>query len=604
MLISSIDQWKGLLHEIEKRKVVSLDLETTGLSPCEGDQLCMVILYHPDLGSNVACFRMHGLAPNLPVECIRDLQPIVDKCELVGHNIGPFDLNFLRMEGLNISKARVWDTLLGALLWDDSLPRYGLKPLAVTLLGGGSHDIIQGAERLWKWQAKAKTKDASQIPMELALPYAEDDGELAWRLREFLEPKILERGDPYPRLLAQDMKWSLFLGELGWNGMALDEDRAERLLQISRQKAYEIEKGFRDTWNPSMKVGSPAQVGRMFTGRYGYTLPNTEDWVMRMAAKERFELNNDVEAVLEYRRWAKMGDTWLKPWLQSFRRGNGRVRSHWGIDASNEAKRASGFTRTLRLRSSKPNLQAVPVDDPYYLRSMFLAEEDDSVLVGYDESQIEVRLAAHYARDERMLEELRRPEGDVHQMVATDLRVPRYRAKRLSLGAIYRIGGAHLAEELTKETLVLVREEQARTWLRNYNARYPGFGRAARQAETAIQQRGHLRLWNGRRVHFNAERDEPHKAFNLLIQTGVSELIKEAILRMLDFFRAEGLRQKIILQVHDEIIVETPLEEVEYKNDFIRLLTSIGPEGGWRCPLVVEPWQRRRWSDKLPQEVA
>lgn len=108
MLLTSVEQLDGVIAAFRQKPEVSLDLETTGLRPAEGDQICMVGLYHPELGAYSASFRMHGFAPNLPVKSLQLLQPLVDNCRLVGHYVGPFDLNCLRAEGLDVSKAQVW----------------------------------------------------------------------------------------------------------------------------------------------------------------------------------------------------------------------------------------------------------------------------------------------------------------------------------------------------------------------------------------------------------------------------------------------------------------------------------------------------------------
>lgn len=597
MLISSPDQLRSVVAELADKPSIGFDLETTGLLPAEGDRLCMASLYHPDVGVYAVPFRMSGFITNLPERTIHLLQPLLDNCELTGHNVGPFDVPFLRAEGMDISRVHVWDTLLGSMLWNDSLPRYGLEPLCVSLIGSTP----------WK-AGTILTKDASQTPPDLLVPRAEQDAIETWQLRRFVEPAILERGDPYPELLAREMRWALFLGELSWVGLGFDINLARRLLQRARKRAFEIEQGLWARWRPGLKINSPAQLLKFFEGRYGIKLPSTEDWVLRMEARPYPGMMEDVEDILEWRKWDKEIRSWLEPWIRSWTRGTGRVRGQWGIDASNEAGRATGMTRTLRLRCSKPNLQAVPVDDQppdfptqqHRLRCTFRAD-GNNVLVGYDYSQGEIRIGVHYAKEKRMLEELSRPGGDIHQMVADDIKLDRYRAKRVALGTQYNIGQAHLAEVLTRELLEPVLESETGAWLRRYRGRYPRLRAVNREAEQVIQRRGYLRLWNGRRAHFNPEIDEPHKAFNLLVQMGMAELLKSAVFEMLDFIAERGLKTRIILCVYDEIITETPPEELEFVPAIKQRLESIGE---WRCPLVVDTWHRKRWSNKLPQEIS
>ena len=591
MLVTSEEQLQGVVAELVRCPAVGLDLETTGLQPADGDRLVLVGLYHPNIGTFSVPFRMGGFVTNLSEKAIKLFQPLIDNCEIVGHNVGPFDLNFFRAEGMDIEYASVWDTLFGAILWNDSLPRFGLRRLMIDEVGDKSAEDYAFV-----------IKNVYDIPSDVLIARVESDTDLAWRLRDFLEPKILERGDPYPELLRNDMRWALFLGDLGWEGIGFDSDLAERILQHARRRTYEIEQEMWARWRPGLKLNSPKQLLKFFQGRHNITLPNTEDWVMRMAAKGKPEAEEDVERVLEYRKWDKEIHTWLELWLRSAKRGGGRVHGGWGLDASAHAGRESGLTRTLRLRCSKPNLQAVPKDDftPYHhLKCVFQAEEDNE-LVGYDDSQAEVRFAAHYAREERMLEVLRDPDGDIHQLVANDLKIKRYPAKRINLGSQYGIGRAALAEELTKELLEPVREEDTERWLRRYHGQYPRLRAVNRRAERVIQERGYLYLWNGRRAHFNPALDQPHKAFNLLVQMGVAELLKAQIFALQDFCAERGLKTKIVLCVYDEIITEVPPEEMQFIPDIKRILEGIGE---WRCPLIVDTWHRKRWSDVLPEGI-
>ena len=602
-----------MVASLARHPAVAFDLETDGLYPAEGNRMCMASMYHPAEGAFSVAWRMHGAVPNLPEKSIKLLQPLLDT-ELVGHNIGSFDLLFLLAEGLDLTNARVWDTLNGALLFNDSLAGYKLSVLCTLLL---NDDGMERSARKWeKWREGFKGKDgfAPHTPLEIIQPKAEDDVAFAWRLREFLEPRILARGDPYPRLLKQEMEWAIFLGELQWEGMGFDIELAEKLLDWARHRQVEIQKSFWEEWRPGLLLTSPTQLMRYFTEFHKMDIPNTEDWILRMFSKGNPDAAAAVERVLEHRLWSKTSDTFLESrskrgWLQSARRGNGRVRASWGTDASTGRKRGSGFTRTLRLRCSQPNLQQVPTDDErYHLRSLFMAGGDNE-LAGYDISQAEVRLVAHYANETRMLDELRSREGDIHAMVCRSLGwdpnnpKEKYRAKRIDLGTIYSIGRSHLAQVLTEELLEWVDEADTDKWLKDYRRKYPKIQWISRKAERTIVERGHLVLWNGRRIYFNPDRDEAHKALNLLIQTGVAEIIKEGILKTRAIFKKEGMKTRIVHQLHDEIMTEGPKDELEYMPEIQKMLEAIGPEGGWRCPLFVNSWHRKRWGKELPQEV-
>lgn len=621
MLLTTVPEWDAAIDALREQPRVAFDVETNGTRPQEGDRICMVSLYTPETGPFSIPFRMQMYPSNLPIENLRRMQELVDRTELVGQFLGPFDLGFLRVEGVDTSNARIFDTLMGTQLYDDSLSRYGLKPLGVSLLG--MPDAADHQDKVKRWLDKNKRDTYDFVPVSLLGPYAEQDVILTWDLMEHVRPEIESR-EGYTEHIELDMWWSRFIGELGDAGLPLDMELTAHEMEVHYRRAAEIQRELAEGI-PGFNPNSTAHIKQWCQQNHGVRLEDTEAWTLRTAFQGT-PAQADVEKILEFRARIKSCSTWLGVFLARARKGRGRVRTSFGIDASAEIAKASGFTRTLRLRSSHPNLQAVPTDEEprfpdqyvHRVRHLFKANEG-KVLVGMDYSQIEVRKAAHYAREETMIEELSKKDGDIHQRVADELGFPRYRAKRLNLGTIYSIGAETLATQLTRETLRTHTKREANHFLNAYRARYSGLVEMSKIAEATFRptcpdaerlrcrcpapHRGYLKLWDGR-LAFCGPNDEPHKAFNLLIQTGVSQLLKRGMRLVDDYIKDQELEARMILQVHDEIIFEMPIKEEKKHAEKIRqMLQTIGPPKGWRVPIVVDKWTRERWSMDIPEEM-
>ena len=176
MLITSSDQLRDVVARLAQYPAIAFDLETTGLYPAEGDKLCMASMYYPTEGAFSVAWRMHGAVPNLPEKTIKLLQPLLDT-ELVGHNIGPFDLNFLRREGLDLSGARVWDTLNGALLFNDSLGGYKLSVLCTSLLNDdGMERSGASLDPAWRLTRQPSADKEDREHHHIELEYASKEG--------------------------------------------------------------------------------------------------------------------------------------------------------------------------------------------------------------------------------------------------------------------------------------------------------------------------------------------------------------------------------------------------------------------------------------------
>ena len=303
-----------------------------------------------------------------------------------------------------------------------------------------------------------------------------------------------------------------------------------------------------------------------------------------------------IDPLLRYRQLTKLNSTYIEGLLRLTEPGTGRVHSTFDQVA----------TATGRISSSEPNLQNIPVrtEEGREIRQAFLPREG-WVLLDADYSQIELRLMAHFSGDAAMLSAFRTGQ-DVHARTASEIfDVPleavdstlRSRAKAVNFGIIYGISGFGLARNTG------VTQQEARSFISRYFAKYPGVKRFMDTAVEDGQQNGYALTLMGRRRYLpeltaaNAMVREFGKraAMNTPVQGTAADIIKLAMVRAAEALRREGLRSRLILQVHDELLLECPPEEAETA---ARLLQE-AMEGviSLSVPLSAEVHQGRNWAE-------
>lgn len=583
-----------MIADIRPYGEVAFDTETTGVRPFEGDRICAFSLYHPKVGSCFVPIRMQGLGvENLPESTIHLLAPLFDGTVInTGHNLS-HDINFIRVEGMDVSQIEIFDTQYGSFLFDDSLPSFKLKgpdSVTETILGDMEASKEKDLVAIWLKGHPGATYDF--IPIELLGPYAEKDVILAWRVKEHIRPLILERGPPYDVLLPKEMEWVKLITGMGSHGILFDFDRATEIERSHTKELMALQEEFAKECWPGFNPNSWKMVTN-YLNQNDIDPPDTEVGTLWLYTKEL----PIVRKIIDYRRLSKVLNSYIRPWRKQALKGGGRIYASWGATGHGYGD-DYGQTRTGRLRARQPPLMAVPVYDSEVHREkeVFIAPEG-WVFGAVDLSQVELRVATHYAKDEKMLKVLNDPDGDIHSMVAEDLGMPRVRAKRVVFGGgLYGAGDKKMAKTMTDELHELVTEQQAGKWLRDFRMKYPRFKATLFQVEAVTKSRGALILWNRRWMWFGPQ-DDYHKAWDWLIQGGVAALVKVWMGRINEYLQEHKMRSRICLQIHDEVILEMPKEEVHELARMAALVEGIGPEGGWRCPIFYQIKTGDRWSD-------
>jgi DNA polymerase-1 len=535
----------------------------------------------------------HNQGPNLPVGALADtLAPILadPSIEKIGQNM-KFDLHVLHGLGL-VVQGPLFDTLIASYLLDPDRP-HDLDALTLDLLG---HRKIPTKQLIGsgKQQTTMDLLDPGQVR-----DYAAEDADAVVRLHGVLLDGLRERGQ---ESLLRDLEAPLIpvLVEMERAGVHVD---AGQLASFSRElesdMARQTEEVHRLAGVP-FNINSPAQLGEILFerlklphGKKTKTGYSTDSEVLEDLAVEQ----PIARAVLEYRQSMKLRSTYVEALPRLIDPATGRIHAQF-----NQTVAATG-----RLSSSDPNLQNIPVRTPQgrRIRQAFTPQRPTDLLISADYSQIELRILAHLSGDQQLLEAFRSGE-DIHAATAARIfDVPigavdplmRSRAKTVNFGVLYGMGPMRLSRELS------IPLAEARRFIDQYFAKMPavkgyleGSLEKARRdgfVSTVLGRRRYLPgLGSGdARTRSSAER----VAANTPIQGSAADLIKRAMIRLRARLTQERLETRLILQVHDELLLEGPSGERERVVDALR--SSMEGAIALAVPLKVDVGWGASWDE-------
>jgi DNA polymerase-1 len=312
---------------------------------------------------------------------------------------------------------------------------------------------------------------------------------------------------------------------------------------------------------------SPKELGSLFFDQLGMPVLETTPAgkpSLNKKAMEEYDIllessyNPLARMVLEYRGWQKACSSLYKPMLELVS-PDGMVRPNF---------KQTG-TRTGRLSCAEPNLQQIPrkSSNPWNgnAKKAFNAGSDEFMLIGYDYAQLELRLAAVYGSETRLLEEFKKEESDPFTAYSKIIGVSRQDTKTFFYSNIYGAGVGKIAYTLGRP------EDEVREIHNRFIESIPGIRNASKRASELAKNRGFVRYWTGRRRHFSYGEGN-HKAFNSILQGGAADLVKHAMLKMKEI---ESDDLQVVLQVHDEIVFRVRKDKLDkYKPEIISRMTD------------------------------
>ncbi|MDX9945435.1 MAG: DNA polymerase I [Azonexus sp.] len=445
----------------------------------------------------------------------------------------------------------------------------------------------------------AKQIGFDQVDIERAATYAAEDADVTLRVHDVLHPQFtnepgLSRIYHDIELPARQVIW-----QMERTGILIDGNMLTRQSHEIGQKIMALETQAYELAGQPFNLASPKQLGEILFGKLGLPVkkktasggPSTDEEVLSELALD-YPL---PKLLLEHRSLSKLKGTYTDKLPRMINPETGRVHTHF----------SQASVVTGRLASSEPNLQNIPVrtEEGRKIRTAFIAPEGSSI-VSADYSQIELRIMAHLSGDARLLDAFAHGE-DVHRATAaeifgvTPLEVgpdQRRVAKSINFGLIYGMSAFGLARQLGLE------RSAAQTYIDRYFARYPGVARYMEEARATVREHGYVETVYGRRLWLPEIRSSQamrrqaaeRAAINAPMQGTAADLIKLAMIAVQYWLEQTARQSKLVLQVHDELVLEVPDSELmEIRTHLPRLMTQVAQ---LKVPLVVEVGVGPNWE--------
>ncbi len=598
-LVDTEEKLAALVEALRRQKKIAFDTETDALGAMSAGLIGMSFSFLPGSGCYVPLRGPAG-STHLPMARVLDaLAPILADASIgkVGHNL-KYDLLVLRRAGVEL-RGVVMDTMVAAFLIDSSRFTFGIDRLALDVL---NFKKIPTADLIGSGRNQI---GMDRIPLERVATYAAEDADITWRLSEHLSPKLDEI--PELRKLHDELETPLIevLAEMEFHGVAIDSDVLRGQSEAMSQDIDELKAKILRSADCDFNPDSPKQLAdvlfnrlKLKPGKRTKTGFSTDVQVL-----ERLALDHECpRLILAYRSLVKLKNTYLDA-LPGFV----NPRTHRVHTNFNQTGAATG-----RLSSSDPNLQNIPIrsDQGRRIRLAFVPDDPAvNVLLTADYSQIELRILAHFTREPALVRAFDQDQ-DIHRAVAAEVfkvspddvtREQRGHAKTINFGIIYGVTAFGLAQRIEGMTTAVAQE-----LIDAYNKRFPGIKLFMDQCVQAAQADGYVRTILGRRrpiTEINsrivAMRNAAERmAINSVVQGSAADLIKRAMLDVHRRIRRDPLRSRMLIQVHDELVFETPRERVEEESRIIQEeMIRAGAELGVSIPLKVDVGWGGNWEE-------
>lgn len=589
-LVENEEELRQLCDFFITKESVSIDTETTSTDAISAELVGLSFSVEEKKAFYVAVPANYEEA----LKIVQIFKPLYesDKIMKIGQNI-KYDYEVLTRYGVTL-QGKMFDTMIAHYLIQPEL-HHNMDYMAETLLG---YQTIHIEELLGPKGKKQKNmRDLS--PADI-YEYAAEDADITLRLKNVLEPRLKELG-------VEELFWNIemplvrVLADMELNGVCLDTEALQDTSKIFTERMKQYEQEIYKEAGEEFNISSPKQVGDILFGKLQIMdkpkKTKTGQYVTSEEVLQSLESKSPiVRNILNYRGMKKLLSTYIDALPKLINPRTGHIHTSF-----NQALTATG-----RLSSSDPNLQNIPVrtDDGKEIRKCFIPE-DGCLFFSADYSQIELRIMAHLSEDENMMEAFR--EGhDIHRATAAKIwhvdidkvtDAQRKKAKQANFGIIYGITTYGLAQRMD------IPNSEAKELIEGYFRTFPKVqaymehakeeARAKGYAETLFHRRRYLADINSRNatVRGFAERN----AINAPIQGTEADIIKVAMVRIWERFKKEGIRSKMILQVHDELNFSVfPEEREQVERIVIEEMQNAYP---LNVPLIADAGWGKNWLE-------
>jgi DNA polymerase-1 len=595
-LVQSAEQFDRFMTELRRQKRFAFDTETNDLGAMKSTLVGMSFSWEAKSGYYVPVCGPAG-SSLLPCAQVLDaVRPILEDetIKKVGHNI-KYDLLVMRNAGVTLRGIEL-DSMVAAFLLDAGRMQYGIDRLALDLL---RFKKVPTTDLLGKGKNQI-TMD--RVELQKIACYAAEDADIALRLADLLAPQF----EKYPAIkkLSEDLEMPLIdvLAEMEFNGIAIDPAILKEQSQVLGARADELRERIQREAGVEFNPDSPKQLADVLFNRLG----------LRVVKKTKTGASTDVEVldrlstehavpklVLEYRSLVKLKNTYLDNLTQEINPRTGRIHGSF-----NQAGAATG-----RLSMSDPNLQNIPIrtDEGRRIRLAFVSGDPvNNVLLTADYSQIELRFLAHFTEEPALMRAFEQDE-DIHRTVASEVfgvpleqvtREQRGYAKTINFGIVYGVSAFGLARRIEGMSV-----QTAGELIASYNRRFPRIHEFLQQCVMQAQANGYVETIKGRRrpiTEINSsilsQRNASERmAINSVVQGSAADLIKIAMLRVYRRLKNENRPSRMLLQVHDELVFETPASGVEEEAAMVR--KEMTESMKLKVPLKVEVGWAKNWQE-------
>jgi DNA polymerase-1 len=588
-----LERWLAKLRDAE---LIVIDTETTSLDYMRADIVGLSFCVEPGTAAYLPMTHDYaGAPPQLDrARALEALKPILEDPEKakLGHHL-KYDAHVLQNHGIRLAGMR-YDTMLESYVWNSVGTRHDMDSAALCYLGRRTitYEDVTGKG--------AKQIGFSQVPVERAAEYAAEDADVTLCLHRALWPKIASV--PALERLYEEIEQPLVpvLERMERHGVLVDREllrkqssgfavQLQDLLQQARREAgYDI------------NVDSPKQLQQVLFEKLGLPVLRKTPTGQPSTAEDVLEELADSYAlpriVLDYRALAKLKSTYTDKLPEQINARTGRIHTSYG----------QAVAQTGRLSSTDPNLQNIPIRraEGRRIRQAFIAPPGYTLLAA-DYSQIELRIMAHLSGDEGLLAAFAE-DRDVHRATAAEVfGVPlaevtadqRRAAKTINFGLIYGMSPFGLARQLGIE------RSAAHSYVERYFQRYPGVRRFMDDTRKQARERGFVETVYGRRLYLpdirsgNAQTRQyaERSAINAPMQGTAADIIKRAMIAVDAWCTREDAPARLIMQVHDELVLEVRSDAVESVAEAVRERMATAAE--LRVPLRVDVGTGANWDE-------
>ena len=594
--IMTLADLEKLISRLESAERFALDTETTSTNPMRAKLVGLSFAVRAHQAFYIPCAHNYLGAPdqlNLNT-VLKQLKPVLENpaIEKIGQNI-KYDWMVLSRYGVDLAGV-AFDTMLASYLLDPSKRAHNLDQIALDFLG---HKAITFE------QVAGKGKHAvlfSQVALDKATPYACEDADITLMAYEVLNTKLKEL-DLDKLMATVEMPLVPVLMHMEMRGTGLDIDRLNQLSESFRQQLDALEGSIYGLAGETFNINSSQQLGRILFDKL--KLP------IQKKTKKKTGYSTDVNVlttlaeyhelpalVLKHRTLAKLKSTYTDALIELVNPKTGRIHTSYN----------QTVTATGRLSSSDPNLQNIPIrtEEGRKIRKAFIPQQDWH-LVSADYSQVELRILAHYSKDEILMKAFAEDE-DIHTRTACEVfqispealsDELRRQAKAINFGIIYGMSAFGLSKQLE------ISRKMAQTFIDQYFHRYNGVKRfleqtivEARDTQRTSTLLGRIRILSDINSSNHIIRQAAERtAINTPIQGSAADLIKVAMLQVSQALKEKDFKSAMLLTVHDELVFEVPTDELKP----VSRLVEKTMEGVWKLkvPLKINISHGQNWDE-------